>query len=218
MTVLRKCWLVLQLLCLGALIGLPWETDTAHSAAPNVNGVGKDIPKISPAPTAPIPPPLYRFAVDRFTVNETRAFHEDTDFVTIVVDGGSRTKALGDVNNGTHDTSLFLDRRANPGNTLRFSYVILNSGRDPAYVSKRLEAIVAGVRSAIGLNFSGVLTGGCDGLVAKGEHNFTATDLATLTANGKVISGKDYTAGTDSPAGCGGNSKYYVEWSITRLP
>jgi hypothetical protein len=51
--------------------------------------------------------------------------------------------------------------------------------------------------------------------VAKGAHIYTAATLATLTAGGKKITGHDYTPGTESPAGCGSNSRYWVDWTIS---
>jgi hypothetical protein len=49
----------------------------------------------------------------------------------------------------------------------------------------------------------------CDGPVAAGVHVFTIADLT------KGMTGSDYTPGVDSAHGCGSNSEYYVNWSVS---
>jgi hypothetical protein len=77
---------------------------------------------------------------------------------------------------------------------------------------------------------------GCDGIVAADEKVFSAEEIAEKTAGplrvsgdvppdghseqageGKMAWSKVY-AGTDSPAGCGSNSKYRVLWKIVKVP
>jgi hypothetical protein len=60
-----------------------------------------------------------------------------------------------------------------------------------------------------------ILFANCDGTVAAATHGFTGSALAQGTANGAVISGTDDNKGTDSPTGCGANSRYFVSWTIT---
>lgn len=64
----------------------------------------------------------------------------------------------------------------------------------------------------------GILFANCDGTVAAGDHVFTGTQLARLTADGRVALATDENKGTNSPVGCGGNSHYFVTWSITGHP
>jgi hypothetical protein len=60
-----------------------------------------------------------------------------------------------------------------------------------------------------------ILFANCDGTVAAGDHVFNAAQLAQQTAGGKVASFTDENKGTDSNWGCGGNSHYFVTWSIS---
>jgi hypothetical protein len=60
----------------------------------------------------------------------------------------------------------------------------------------------------------GVLFANCDGPVAAAVHVFKGADLASKTGNGKILTNTDHNPGTDSPVGCGGNSNYYVTWSV----
>ena len=51
------------------------------------------------------------FSLDSFRITDTRALHNDTDFVTISVTVGTNdaitaTRAMGDVNNGIHPVGL----------------------------------------------------------------------------------------------------------------
>ena len=61
----------------------------------------------------------------------------------------------------------------------------------------------------------GILFANCDGTVAASDHAFDPAQLARQTAGGQVISATDDNKGTDSATGCGGNSRYFVDWSIT---
>jgi hypothetical protein len=54
----------------------------------------------------------------------------------------------------------------------------------------------------------------CDGIVAAGDHVYTGAQLAEKTSGGKVLTVTDDNKGTDSAHGCGGNSHYFVTWSI----
>jgi hypothetical protein len=58
----------------------------------------------------------------------------------------------------------------------------------------------------------------CDGPVAGATHTYSGAQLANQTADGRVLSVADNNAGTDSPDGCGKNSRYIVNWSISGRP
>ncbi len=60
-----------------------------------------------------------------------------------------------------------------------------------------------------------ILFANCDGPVAAGDHVYTGAQLAAQTAGGKVITSLDPQKGSNSNRGCGANSMYYVDWSIT---
>jgi hypothetical protein len=59
-----------------------------------------------------------------------------------------------------------------------------------------------------------ILFANCDGPVAAGVHVFTGAELTSMTTGGKAVTQTDHNPGTDSPHGCGGNSNYFVTWSI----
>jgi len=55
--------------------------------------------------------PTIIFSLDSFRITETRSLHNDTDYVSLSITVGTnpavtQTKAMGDVNNGTHDVGL----------------------------------------------------------------------------------------------------------------
>jgi hypothetical protein len=60
-----------------------------------------------------------------------------------------------------------------------------------------------------------IIFANCDGTVAAADHAFTADALARSTHNGAVLSSTDDNKGTNSPHGCGRNSRYYVSWKVT---
>ena len=223
------------------------------------------LPTTNPPPSgAPAPRPIivapgkvfggggtYTFTLNSFRITDTRSLHNDTDFVGISVAVGSNppitvpTKAMGDVNNGTHQVNLTIPNvSVEPGQTVAFTYNITNTGYNAnsveqaiksAVASEAQKALTAGgmaLGSLVGCpecgsligpaggnslltKVEGIIFADCDGVVAAGAHTFPQASLATLTANGTVYSVTDDDKGTDSATGCGSNSRYYVTWSVT---
>lgn len=60
----------------------------------------------------------------------------------------------------------------------------------------------------------GLLFANCDGAVASAVHTFSGKQLREGTRLVGQLSNSDYQPGTDSPAGCGSNSQYNVNWTI----
>ncbi len=206
-------------------------------------------------PVQPQPAGVYTFTLTNFRITDTRSLHNDTDYVSISVAINGQApiklppKAMGDVNNGTHQVSLSIPNvTVGPTNTVAFVYTIVNSGYNSNSVEQALQKVVnfgaekgagAGSAALCGLvtgdpttaktcetvgssaatwamgKLDSIIFANCDGTVAAGTHGFTGAALAKGTANGGVISGTDDNKGTDSPTGCGSNSRYYVSWSIT---
>jgi hypothetical protein len=192
----------------------------------------------------------YTFTLNSFRITDTRSLHNDTDFVAFAVAVGSNppitlpTKAMGDVNNGTHQVNLTIPNvLVQPGQKVAFTYRIDNTGFNANKVEQALKTAVAagaakaamaggaGLGSLVGCpecgafigpglgwlagKLEGIIFANCDGTVAAGAHTFPQADLARLTAGGKVISQIDDNKGTDSATGCGSNSRYYVTWSVS---
>jgi hypothetical protein len=62
-----------------------------------------------------------------------------------------------------------------------------------------------------------ILFANCDGVVAAGVTAFVSTDLMNRTLNGKTIRTGVQHPGTDSPTGCGANSKYATNTTISTI-
>jgi hypothetical protein len=90
------------------------------------------------------------------------------------------------------------------------------------------EAPAASHTSTVGTSAFGWLTGAvegilfadCDGVVAGGDCIFFRGEEASLMANsnGQPVTFNDSNPGSNSPAGCGANSQYYVSWSVSTKP
>jgi hypothetical protein len=207
---------------------------------------------------------ITNFSLDNFRITDTRSLHQDTDFVTISLKMGTspaitKTKAMGQVNNGTHPVGLGI-AAALPTDLhapVVFSYVILNNGHgDHATVQHGVEtalsalgsqaakiattaaggavgaalgaslgtAVVPLIGSAIGA-LTGWITGevgsilfaNCDGVVATGIHVYSVQQLLQDTAGGRKITETVEHPGTDSPTGCGGNSRYFTTTTISTI-
>lgn len=92
---------------------------------------------------------VYDFAIESFTISNTRSRHEDTDFVSasLAVAGRpalSTAQSLGNLNNGTYPTQVrFTAVPVADNETAVFSYVMVNNGHsDPGTVMKTLEDAV----------------------------------------------------------------------------
>jgi hypothetical protein len=194
----------------------------------------------------------YKFTLNSFRITDTRALHNDTDFVSISVAVGNNppitvpVKAMGDVNNGTHQVNISIPNvMVAPGQKVAFSYAIVNTGHDadsfekallPVVASAAQKAVVKAVVAAggevgvdpgtattigtfagswLGPKIANIIFANCDGSVAAGDHVFTGAQLLKQTAGGHLVSGTDDNKGTDSPTGCGSNSRYYVTWSVS---
>ena len=83
--------------------------------------------------------------------------------------------------------------------------------------SPGVSAGVAGAERVIRFFAPGLLPGGCNGIVAADEIIFSKTQLQQMTASGPHTERKFY-PGTDSPTGCGSNSRYYVTWTVMQAP
>jgi hypothetical protein len=233
----------------GAQTGSPMRAPPM-SEAPAVRPPATAQPLIRVAPIGTLGG-TYTFTLDSFKITDTRALHNDTDFVQIGVKVGSGAaitapaKAMGDVNNGTHTVNLSVPNVFVPaGETAVFSYSIVNTGYDANSVEQALKsgvsaalpgalqaAATAGGTAAgcaacgaiVGKQASSWFTGkvenilfpNCDGTVAAADHAFPQASLTQATANGNVIVATDDNKGTDSPTGCGANSRYYVTWSVS---
>jgi hypothetical protein len=179
-------------------------------------GVAKvPINPVLKAPPTPVSP-VYRFSLDSFIIKDTRSLHKDTDFVTVSITGQpNETKEMGDVNNGTHPVGLSYDLAVQPNQTVKFTYVIINSSKGANLLVQFFTGFTADLIAFTGANIDGIMPGSCDGIVAQKNLTFTGVGLAAQTAGGKKVTGQDFAAGTDSPHGCGSNSRYYVNWSVS---
>lgn len=161
------------------------------------------------------PVPTYRFTLVSFTIKHTRSVHNDTDYIEAELTGPGNAKPrqvkhFGDVNDGNHSIGITFDASLVLPQYVDLKYTIFNQG------SGMLEQSMNDAPLGL-LVIPGIAFADCNGPVAAGSDHFTAIELAQQTANGQVVSGQDHSPGSDSPNGCGGNSDYYVSWTVRRL-
>jgi hypothetical protein len=89
---------------------------------------------------------MYTFSFDSFRIANTRSLHRDTDYASLSLAIGSapamtKTRAMGDLNNGTFKVGLTFDNLAVDANVpVVLSYAIVNSGHQShADVEKSLQ-------------------------------------------------------------------------------
>jgi hypothetical protein len=93
------------------------------------------------------------FSLDSFSITETRSVHNDTDFASVSITVGTNpaitaTKAMGDVNNGTHPVGLTVAADIpNDGTQVVLSYAIVNNGHTN---SSTFETAISSALSALG--------------------------------------------------------------------
>jgi hypothetical protein len=212
-----------------------------HAAAHGIAGRASSAGAVDKA--APTAPASYTFTLNSFQITDTRALHNDTDLVSISVAVGGKppitlpVKSMGDVNNGGHQVNLSIPNVVvNPGELVDFSYSIVNSGHDQDAVSKAIQqalgqaagqGVTAGCGevggdpktcAAIGPKAGSWLVDqvfpDCDGPVAAADHKYNSAWL-TAKVGGGTFSATDENKGTNSPVGCGRNSRYLVTWSVS---
>jgi Ricin-type beta-trefoil lectin domain-like len=193
---------------------------------------------LSPEPFDLLPtPPVYTFRLDQYRVAETRSPHEDTNVVAFTLTVGDQTYtqklASTDVNNGNHDVGLEVPGITidDPATPVTLAFTIINAGHDSSAVEEALTkgvdvliaheagagnpgtaAAMLAVDAALALIFAD-----CDGTVAADSLTVARSALdATIPANGRVQTHTKHYPGTDSAAGCGANSDYYVTQTIIR--
>jgi hypothetical protein len=179
----------------------------------------------------------YVFTVDSFSILNTRSRHTDTDYVSIdvAVDDHvykSPVKAMGDLNNGNFVPTLSVGPISidSPTAKVVVNYSIINAGHgDPSQIKQAIstgsgaalknadigEPWKSIANAVIDLG-SALFFANCDGPVVTDQRTFTGAQIIEM-AQPKWAASKEF-AGTDSPSGCGSNSRYIVSWSITRRP
>jgi hypothetical protein len=198
---------------------------------------------------------VFTFTLNSFKITETRALHNDTDYVSLSVVVGTKppttvVKSMGDVDNGTHEVNLSVPNIAVlPNESVALTYSIVNAGGISNFEQQLLKAGESAAQQlgneavkalgevgndlipgsgpfidAIGQaawgwlagKIDGFLTPGlCNGPVAGGDKAYSGKQLAYQTADGEVITSTELNKGTNSPDGCGSNSRYYVTWWIS---
>lgn len=187
----------------------------------------------------------FTLTLESFEIANTRALHEDTDYISLAAKVGDQqpvhqTQFVGDVNNGVHPVGV----RLNPfdivpegSQDLNFSYLIVNSGyaksheKDAEATSDTISDLTQAVLTILYPSWSAAWTvanalthwlnhvfgADCDGLVAADQVMVPSGLLDTWTKASGRHREKRYYPGTDSAVGCGSNSEYYVTWSIDRM-
>ena len=196
----------------------------------------------------------FSFTFDFFTIWETRSRHRDTDFATLSVGvntpagdkSPSLTKSMGNLNNGTFAVNLvFPNVTVNPGDTVYFSYLVVNAGnKPPGQIETLIETAAGKLATAGGAALAGaiigssvpvvgtivgalagylttelesVFTADCDGTVAGEVQMWSYNQLVSMTSGGP-FKWETQHPGTNSPHGCGSNSNYYSAWHINAGP
>ena len=183
----------------------------------------------------------YKIRMMSFEIANTRAVHNDTDYVSFALKVGdrifpARAEKVGDLNDGWYPLNWeFVFDIDDPGTPIVFSYLIINSGHSDTDVStNRMAAAANGLCSALAAPTGGwslVVAGGidallpvvdlfvadCDGWVAGDQISINGAMLAQWTAGGPHQERRFY-PGVTSNAFCGGNSEYYVTWDVSVWP
>jgi hypothetical protein len=194
-----------------------------------VTSVGENIRQFTPH--------NYTFNLDSFEIKNTRAKHNDTDYVSFALQVGNQkftpqVKKMGDLNNGTYYPSLSFGPVLinDPNTTITFNYTIANLGHGD---SKQVQgAMSTGASQALDQSnlgepwksvakvlveiFGPLFFANCDGVVANDQIGLNGNTIFIRTDSTPQYSETRNYPGTDSPSGCGSNSVYNVAWSIKR--
>jgi hypothetical protein len=187
----------------------------------------------------------YVFRLEKFHINETRAFQNDTDTVTLALNVGARhyetqVRHMGDVNDGDHAVDLKFEpvTADTPSTPVVLNYLILNAGHaDTAKLEAAVKSAADGllgeatkaplpIWAKLGVMVGKELTDFLLGLAFEDHDGWVAGDQivvdgATLerwtAATGTHRETREY-RGANSPTGGKSSSKYTVTWSVNRIP
>jgi hypothetical protein len=167
------------------------------------------------------------FSLDSWVVRETRSLHNDTNHVAValsvngqMVGGGPQTKFMGNQNNGTFPVGLSFPDVEVPTNAIvTMSYEIVNSGHSPSAVADALKAALESRIAKSAGKLVDLVFANCDGPITPPHGRqivWNDSELAAISS-GTTFTDKQDEPGNDSPHGCGSNSHYIVQYSVTRL-
>jgi hypothetical protein len=143
------------------------------------------------------------------TTVQTNVLYENVDVpdpTSSAPDGGSISWAFLLVNKG-HPDSVFLD-------TLKFGVDTLSGQLKQQGLKELSLTSLLELAGSFGLvEVFKLFTANCDGNVAALTFNLTAAELAQMTADPTNRFQTKLCPGTDSPVGCGSNSKYTLSYS-----
>jgi hypothetical protein len=184
------------------------------------------------------PSPKTVFKLETIRVERTRSLRRDTLHVSLTVKVGDKVygpyhKHLGDHGNGTVTVNLATPPiDASAKDKVVLNYVVLNSGHKKhdevqALVTKGVTKLLDDVKqreggipdwrvealSALAKVGLSAIFANCDGVCAADQIVCTGATLNQWGASHRVTR---YYPGSNSPRGCGANSKYHVTWSATR--
>jgi hypothetical protein len=177
----------------------------------------------------------YMFRLSQVHIRHRRSPFHDTDDVTFAVRVGDQTfppvtHYLGDVSTGDHGMNLEVGPvEVNDADNVAVSFLVVNSGYDRSdegyaltfmnTLSNLAAAVLTDLYKAGAVwqelntgtkDLNALFTANCDGMVAADKYVMTGAELAEQVRNNQPQA-RDY-GGTNSPAGCGGNSDYTVVW------
>jgi hypothetical protein len=181
---------------------------------------------------------VYAFRIAAERITNTRSRHEDTNWgvVTVAVNHMAKAKtitSMGNQNNGTFQPWAVADDVQIPRNLqARAVLSIVNNGHGntsqggpgPAVVqfaskisldALKLDPITKFYTDMIG-SATRAIFANCDGLVWLDARDFTGEELFLGTQNGRYMSYTKDFPGSNSPEGCGSNSRYIATWTVYR--
>jgi hypothetical protein len=104
----------------------------------------------------------YSVTVDKVHIDKTRALHNDTDYVNLILKGGKEAamntawKRIGDVNDGDHGVALTLGpATVGPTDALAFAYQVINHGNVLAGVEEFFNKVSGAAAQVLGDIFVG---------------------------------------------------------------
>ena len=181
--------------------------------------------------------PRFKFAVGSYEIKQRRR-HEDTNYITAALSvnnqpiGSPQTKFMGNQNNGTYPVGFsWPDVDVPEGGRVTLFYEILNSGhKDHAGLEKVLTvwageqqklpqttAPVTDLKGELIKYLTGFAVVDCDGPITPAEGRKLVWDFWELKgiAPGTTYNESVTEHGNNSPTGCGKNSHYIVNFSVT---
>ena len=165
---------------------------------------------------------FYDFEVSSYQILKPRSLHKDTNYIAVALEvnghmvGTPQSKFMGNQGPGKYHVGIRFPNVKVEGNSIvTMKYHFINKGHADDGTAV-IESILRSTFSSAG-GLLNIAFANCDGPITPAEGRRLEWNMVDLSvvAPGRPFVDKQNEPGSDSPHGCGDNSHYIVEYTVS---